>query len=96
MCVCVCWTKCEFSNMDCVCFAWHICFMLKTIAVNAAIVFVVDFSEQEHARKQKDLSALTMFLFCFFENGLYMFCVACMIFASDADITICDSSPFHF
>ena len=43
------------------------------------------FSEQENARKYKDASVLTSFLFV--RYGLYMFCVACMIFASDAAVT---------
>ena len=42
------------------------------------------FSEQENARKNKDVSVLTRFDLV--ECGLYMFCVACMIFAFDAAV----------
>ena len=31
-----------------------------------------------------------------FEYGMYMFCVACMMFAVDFAVKACDSSPCHF
>ena len=43
-----------------------------------------DLSENENARKYKDVSVLTTFVV--FECGLYMFCVPCMIFAFDAGV----------
>ena len=43
-----------------------------------------DFSEQENARTYKDVCVSTWFV-CF-EYGLYMFCVACIVFAVDAAV----------
>ena len=48
-----------------------------------------------HARNvEGHVCVLTRFVF--FDDGLYMFCVACMILAYVCSCTVCDSSPSHF
>ena len=82
MCVCVCVLKAvwifeyglNMCRVACMVYAQENC-------CKCCDGSLLDFSEQENARKHKDVSVLTMF--DVFESGLYMFCVACMIFASD-------------